>query len=49
MRKKHLARLSDDEQAELAAVVQKLNGTSQKARRAPTLLKADAAGPSGTR
>ena len=48
MQKKYIVRLSDDERAELTAVVKKLKGTSQKVRRAQILLKADADGPNWT-
>lgn len=48
MQKKYIVRLSDDERAELAAVIRKLKGTSQKVRRAQILLKADADGPNWT-
>ena len=45
MQKKYIVRLSDTERSELAAVIKKLNGSSQKVRRAQILLKADADGP----
>jgi hypothetical protein len=48
MPKKYIVRLTDQERAELAAVVKKLKGTSQKVRRAQILLKADADGPNWT-
>ena len=48
MLKKYIVRLTDQERAELAAVVKKLKGTSQKVRRAQILLKADADGPNWT-
>lgn len=48
MAKKWIVRLSDAERVELAAVVKKLAGTSQKVKRAMILLKADAAGPGWT-
>ena len=48
MRKKYIVRLTDAERATLAEVVKKLNGTSQKVRRAQVLLKADADGPAWT-
>jgi len=48
MRKKYVVRLSDEERTELQQVVKKLNGTSQKVRRAQVLLKADADGPGWT-
>ncbi len=48
MNKKYIVRLTDQERSELAAVVRKLKGTSQKVRRAQILLKADADGPNWT-
>jgi hypothetical protein len=48
MQKKYIVRLTDQEHAELAGVVRKLKGTSQKVRRAQILLKADADGPNWT-
>jgi len=48
MRKKYVVRLSDEERTELQQVVKKLNGTSQKVRRAQVLLQADADGPGWT-
>jgi hypothetical protein len=45
MIKKYIVRLTDQERAELAAVIKKLKGTSEKVRRAQILLKADAGGP----
>jgi transposase len=48
MQKKYIVRLSDEERGELAEVVRKLKGTSQKVRRAQILLKADADGPNWT-
>jgi hypothetical protein len=45
MQKKYLVRLTDEERLMLADVVKKLNGTSQKVRRAQILLKTDADGP----
>jgi hypothetical protein len=45
MRKKYVVRLTAEERAELAQVVGKLKGTSQKVKRAQILLKADAEGP----
>lgn len=48
MQKKYIVRLSDDERTQLAEVVKKLKGTSQKVRRAQILLKADADGPNWT-
>jgi hypothetical protein len=40
--------LTDHEREELAAVIKKLSGTSQKVRRAQILFKADADGPNWT-
>lgn len=48
MQKKYIVRLNDEEREELQRVVKKLNGTSQKVRRAQILLKADADGPGWT-
>ncbi|MDY3557404.1 helix-turn-helix domain-containing protein [Gemmata sp. JC717] len=48
MQKKYIVRLTADERATLADVVQKLKGSSQKVRRAQILLKADADGPGWT-
>lgn len=48
MQKKYIVRLTDQERSELATVVKKLKGTSQKVRRAQILLKADADGPNWT-
>lgn len=48
MQKKYIVRLSDDERAELTAVIKRLKGSSQKVRRAQILLKADADGPHWT-
>lgn len=45
MRKKFIVRLSDQEREQLAEVVRKFKGSSQKVRRAQILLKADADGP----
>lgn len=45
MLKKFIVRLSDQERQQLAQVVRKFNGSSQKVRRAQILLKADADGP----
>ena len=45
MQKKYIVRLSKQERKVLQEVVKKLNGTSQKVRRAQVLLKADADGP----
>lgn len=48
MQKKHIVRLAEGERLALAEVVKKLNGSSQKVRRAQILLKADADGPAWT-
>jgi hypothetical protein len=48
MQKKYIVRLTDEERDELAQVIKKLKGTSQKVRRAQILLKADADGPNWT-
>ena len=48
MQKKYIVRLTARERATLEAVVKKLNGSSQKVRRAQILLKADADGPAWT-
>jgi hypothetical protein len=48
MDKKYIVRLTDQERDELATVIKKLKGTSQKVRRAHILLKADADGPNWT-
>jgi hypothetical protein len=45
MNKKYIVRLTDQERDELAAVVKKFKGTSQKVRRAQILSKADVDGP----
>jgi len=45
MYKKYIVRLSDEERGVCQEVVKKLKGSSQKARRARILLKADADGP----
>src|SRR5262245_20059792 len=45
MYKKYIVRLSEEERGICEGVVQKLKGSSQKARRARILLKADADGP----
>lgn len=46
--KKYIVRLTERERIELAEVVRKLKGTSQKVRRAQVLLKADVDGPNWT-
>jgi hypothetical protein len=48
MIKKYIVRLTDQERDELAAVIKKFKGTSQKVRRAQILSKADADGPNWT-
>ena len=48
MNKKYIVRLTAKERRTLREVVKKLNGSSQKVRRAQMLLKADAAGPAWT-
>ncbi len=48
MQKKYIVRLTDEERATLTRVIKKLNGSSQKVRRAQILLKADADGPNWT-
>ncbi len=45
MYKKYIVRLSEEERSICLAAVKKLKGSSQKARRAQILLKADAEGP----
>jgi len=45
MHKKYVVRLSDAERALCQEVIKKLKGSSQKARRAQILLKADVDGP----
>jgi len=44
MNKKYIVRLTDEERQTCTAVIKKLEGTSQKVRRAQILLKADADG-----
>ena len=48
MEKKYVVRLSQDERDHLNEVIKKLNGSSQKVKRAQILLKADANGPNWT-
>ena len=48
MEKKYVVRLSQDERDHLNEVIKKLDGSSQKVRRAQILLKADANGPNWT-
>ena len=45
MYKKYIVRLSDEERGICQELIKKLKGSSQKARRAQILLKADADGP----
>jgi Homeodomain-like domain len=45
MYKKYIVRLSDEERGICQEVIKKLKGSSQKARRAQILLKADTGGP----
>ena len=48
MNKKYIVRPTAEERDELAAVIKRLSGTSQKVRRAQILSKADADGPNWT-
>lgn len=48
MQKKYIVRLTPTERETLNGIVKKLNGSSQKVRRALVLLKADADGPAWT-
>ena len=48
MNKKYIVRLSEQERQGCKDVIEKLNGTSQKVRRAQILLKADSRGPNWT-
>lgn len=48
MNKKYIVRLTAQERDELAVVIKRLKGTSQKVRRAQILSKADADGPNWT-
>jgi hypothetical protein len=48
MNKKYVVRLSEEERGLCQEVIKKLKGSSQKARRARILLKADADGPAWT-
>lgn len=48
MEKKYIVRLTDEERETLNRVIKKLQGSSQKVRRAQILLKADVEGPSWT-
>lgn len=48
MKKKYIVRLSGKERQQLTATVKSLKGSSQKARRARIMLKADANGPGWT-
>jgi hypothetical protein len=48
MQKKYVVRLSEEERQQLEDIIQKLDGSGQKVRRAHILLKADADGPNWT-
>jgi hypothetical protein len=48
MNKKYIVRLTAEERRTLCELVKKLNGSSQKVRRAQMLLKADVVGPAWT-
>lgn len=48
VRKVYVVRLTDQERQQLALIVRKFKGSSQKVRRAQMLLKADADGPGWT-
>lgn len=48
MKKKYIVRLSDEERDTLEMVIKKLQGSSQKVRRAQRLRKANAEGPNWT-
>ena len=48
MEKRYIVRLADEERETLRNVIKRLNGSSQKVRRAQVLLKADADGPNWT-
>ena len=48
MQKRYIVRLSSEERDELQSILKKLNGSSQKVRRAQILLKADVEGPNWT-
>ena len=48
MQKKNIVRLTQEERCQLREVVKKLQGSSQKVRRAQILLKADIEGPNWT-
>lgn len=48
MAKKYIVRLSEEERESLKQIIKKLNGSSQKVRRAHILLKADADGSNWT-
>ena len=45
MNKKYIVRLSESERSEAHSIIRRLQGTSQKVRRAQILLQADASGP----
>ena len=48
MQKKYIVRLSEEERHQLTEVIKKLQGSSQKVRRAYILLQTDANGPNWT-
>ncbi len=48
MQKRYIVRLSESEKSELHEVIKRLQGSSQKVRRAQILLKADITGPNWT-
>lgn len=48
MQKKYIIRLNEEEREQLAKIIRKLKGSSQKVRRAQIFLKADADGPAWT-
>ncbi len=48
MQKKYIVRLTDEERQQLREVIKKLDGSSQKVRRAQILLKADIKGSNWT-
>ena len=48
MNKKYIVRLNDAEREQLNGIIKKLQGSSEKVRRAHMLLKADANGPNWT-
>jgi len=48
MQKKYIIRLNEEEREQLAKIIRKLKGLSQKVRRAQLFLKVDADGPAWT-